>query len=179
MKIGICGTGGTGKSTEAFKLCLDYKMKHPDKTVGLFLECVGGCPLPEKDKNASLESELWIFSKQIEHEIYLKSKYDIVICDRTVLDPIPYTYNSVSKSLANSMLSIAKEFIHTYDTIIFKTMKFNDFNYDDGFRDTDNEYRKYIEDCFIELFRNEFGINIPSDCEPQEFKHDKFDLIVK
>ena len=109
MKLGICGSHGTAKSTLAFQLCLDYKKSNPTKTVGLFLENVVHCPL-EKNKVATKESELWMFSKQIEEEIYLSTKYDILICDRTVLDPIPYTQYLGFYSLADAMKDISKEY---------------------------------------------------------------------
>jgi len=178
MKIGICGTQGTGKSTEAYELCLNYKKKHPDKTVGLFLEAVVHCPL-EKDKVATQESELWMFGKQLEHEIYMSTKYDVVICDRTILDAIPYTRLLGYDDCANGMTQIAKAYINTYDDIIFKLCRYNDHCHDDGFRDTDKTYRKQIEDGFIELFSREFGIEISPYCEPQTIKHKDFNLVIK
>lgn len=185
MKIGICGTQSVGKSTTAFQLCLNYKKQNPTKTVGLFLENVVHCPL-DINKVATKESELWMFTKQIEEEIYLSTKYDILICDRTVLDTIPYTQYLGFDALSDGMIKIANEYITTYDTIIFKCITLNDYLFNDGLRDTDTKYRNDIEILFFKLFKEQFDIDIPYEYSiktPQTFqtpiKTNHFNLVLQ
>lgn len=179
MKIGLTGTHSTGKSTSAFQLCLDYKKEFSDKTVGLFLENVVHCPL-DINRMATKESELWMFTKQIEQEIYLSTKYDILICDRTILDTIPYTIYLGHNNLAYAMIKIAKEYIHTYDTIIFKSTTNNNYLFSDGFRDTNTDYRNDIQKLFFELFKSEFNINLPDKYSAgiTKIKTDTFKLLL-
>jgi len=153
MKIAFSGTHGTGKTTSVFELATKFKKDNTDKTVGIIAETARRCPLPI-NKDSTEMSQLWIFAEQMKFEIEYCEWYDIVICDRSIIDSIAYTYVGGYYELANRKLETAKSFMNTYDKIIFKTIKSNNYIYDDGIRDSkDLDYRKKIEDKMLELYQ--------------------------
>ncbi len=145
MKISFTGTHGTGKSTAVFDLAKQMKIENPNKTVGIFMENAKHSPLGfNKDKPK--ETQLWIFCNQLQSEIALATKYDILITDRTIFDSVAYTYYFGFKELGDALFKTGREFIHTYDKIIFKSIKNNNHLHSDGVRDiNDDEYRQGIE----------------------------------
>jgi thymidylate kinase len=152
MKISFTGTHGTGKSTAVFDLAKQMKIENPNKTVGVFMENAKHSPLGF-NKNRPKETQLWIFCNQLQSEITLSTKYDIVITDRTVFDSIAYAYYFGFKDLADVLFQTGYHFIHTYDKIIFKTIKNNNYLYSDGVRIVDDdEYRQGIENELIIIY---------------------------
>ena len=152
MKIAYTGTHGTGKTTSVLKLSYEMKMKHHDKNIEVFMENAKHSPLPI-NLNSTQESQLWIFTNQIQQEIYLSSKADILILDRTCIDSIAYTRHRGFTNLAKRKLELAKYHIHSYDTIYFKTIKNNDYCFEDKTRIHDNNnFRQTIEDMLLEYY---------------------------
>lgn len=152
MKISFTGTHGTGKTTAVYELATKMKIENPDKTVGIFMENAKHSPVGfNKDK--PIEAQLWIFSNQLQSEIYLSTKYDILITDRTIFDPIAYTEYFGFRDLAHDMFNFAKFYMDSYDKIILKTMKNNDYWHKDGIRDVeDEEYRSKIEQILKKIY---------------------------
>ena len=133
MKIAFTGAQGTGKTTSCYKLAHDLKIKYPNKTVMMLNENASDCPLPI-NKNATQNSQLWIFTNQIRREIELCTRYDIVVCDRTIADAIAYTTYMQYRDLSDIMLDMCLFHLDTYDFIVYKDVD-NDYGYDDGIRD--------------------------------------------
>lgn len=150
MKIAYSGTHGTGKSTSVFNECFNYKKKYKDKEVGIITEIPRKSPFP-LNQQATVQSQWWIFSTQIKKELEFSNIYDIVICDRSIVDGIAYTY-FIDKSLSISFLDMAEKFINTYHKIYFKLVKNNDYLIDDGVRATDKKYQKDVEDKMLEFY---------------------------
>jgi predicted ATPase len=151
MKIAFTGTHGTGKTTAAYEWAVQCKKDYPDKSVGIILEVARHSPLPI-NQNATLESEVWIFSEQIRKEIEYQSRYDIVVCDRTMFDAIAYAKIAGFPQTAEKMFEYASMLAHTYDEIIFKHTKNNNYLIHDGVRDMDKQFRINIEDTLLEYF---------------------------
>jgi predicted ATPase len=151
MKVSYTGTHGTGKTTSVLSKAYEMKLSFPDKDITVFMENAKHSPYPI-NKNGTLESQMWIFTNQMQHEIYLTSKYDVVICDRSVVDAIAYTY-FVNKEAAEHMLQLAKYHVPTYDVIYFKTLANNDYLYENGVRDAEDRlYREGIERKLLEFY---------------------------
>lgn len=150
MKIGVCGTQGTGKTTYALQLAQDMKKKHPDKTVYCCQENIISCPFPI-NRDSSQLSTMWIFSDLLKTELDAMSKFGITVTDRTVIDPVVYAKAHGFPELAEAMYQVVKEYVSTYDIIYFLD-KSRCYAYDDGTRDTNDTYRSNIHDGFLEIF---------------------------
>jgi thymidylate kinase len=161
MKIAYTGSQGTGKTTAVYDLAHTLKLKNPTKKVGIFYDATRRAPA--FNKTATVNSQLWLFCYRIQEEIKMCKEYDILICDRTVFDSIAYCYYFNFTKLADESLHFAKElFLKTYDEIIFRTIKHNNYLANDGIRDTkDLDYRQKIEDILLDMYKKLNIINTP------------------
>lgn len=168
-KIAFTGSHGAGKTTSVFYYITQLKIKYPSKRIINLNENAAHCPLPI-NKGTTIESQQWIFCDQLSKEIDLTSKYDLLVCDRTICDSIAYsratalsTNNSNLMDFSYTQLEFAKTFIHTYDIILFKKIGENNYWYDDGVRDiSDLEYRQSVENELIWTYNQliDSGINL-------------------
>lgn len=153
MKVAFTGTHGTGKTTSVFAYAHSTKLENPNKRVITFHENASRAPKGLFNKKGTSEGQLWIFTNQLQTEITLTHEYDIVVCDRTIFDSIAYTIWMGFETLAEKMLSLSNEYSSSYDLIIFKTIKTNNYLKDCEHRDTkDLEYRQRVEDILIKLY---------------------------
>jgi thymidylate kinase len=153
MKISYTGTHGTGKSTSVLELARSMKIKNPNKSLYTLMENASLCPLPINQKGTEL-TQFWIFSDQLRREIELQCRFDIVICDRTIVDSIAYGKFLGYDDICESKFNLAKHFINTYDMIYFKTIEKNDYFFKDGVRDGDDKnYRKKVEEIMYDLYQ--------------------------
>ena len=157
MKIAYSGTHGTGKTTSAFEKCLDVKMKQGDITVTIVNEIARRCPFPI-NKDVTSTTQLWLVNKQINEEITASSLFDVVICDRTVMDCLAYT-SLVSKDLFRRLLPMVDYHASSYDLIIVKTIEENDYMIDDGLRSLDIEFRKQVENALMSIYIDDLKLN--------------------
>jgi hypothetical protein len=152
LKIAFTGSHGTGKTTSAFELCHKMKIEYPDKNIGIFYDISRFAP--KINKQGTTESQLWIFCYKIQEEISMSNRYDILICDRSIFDNIAYSYYLGFNDLAERSLEIARTyFASSYDQIIFKSIKNNDYLIENKIRDSkDLEYRQQVEDILISIY---------------------------
>ena len=106
-KISLTGTAGTGKSTDVFRIIPILKHTYPSKRVINLNENAAHSPY-KINKETTFESQLWIFTNQIQSELKLQSMYDILVCDRTLVDAIAYSSYVGLKELSNSMFELSK-----------------------------------------------------------------------
>jgi len=138
MKLAFIGTHGTGKTT----LChlLTGEMKRRGMNAGMVTEIARECPLPI-NKKSQPESQLWILMTQIARELDSQSKYEHVVCDRSVLDNYAYNvYNSGRHALMEHMVD---SWIGSYD-VLFKAPNCYPL-VGDGVRDTDLRFQAEID----------------------------------
>lgn len=160
MKIAFTGTHGTGKTTSVFEYAHKMKLEHPNKRVGIFHENAANAPKGLFNKKGTDLSQLWIFTNQMQNEIALSYEYDILICDRTVMDSIAYSFYMGFDHFADKAFPLALEFLPTYDQIYFKTIKNNDYWFPSKHREsTDVDYRQRIEDYLMRLYKKAKIIN--------------------
>ncbi len=153
MKIAFTGSHGTGKTTSMFSYAHTAKLENPNSRVEVFHENASRAPKGLFNKKGTKESQLWIFTNQLRSEIELTNIYDIVVCDRTVLDPIAYAIYLGFQDLANKMFDLSLDHFSSYDMIIFKQIKTNDYLKDCQHRDTnDIEYRQRVETILLSLY---------------------------
>lgn len=160
MKIAYSGTHGTGKTTSVYHHAADLKIDpaYANKNVGIVYEVARHSPFP-LNKESTHETQLWGFCTQIAMELEYKQKYDIIICDRTIMDPIAYAIVLGYQRSADTMWAIAEEHIHSYDRIIYKSPDNNNYCFADGIRDIDNKFRLDVHETLIGLY-NKLKIEI-------------------
>jgi len=149
MKIAYSGSHGTGKTTSAYETCWFYK-KQKNSSVYLISETIRECPFPI-NQNGTAETNLWSITTQLKKELEKSLIYDIIICDRPVIDTLAYCYIDC-RELYYDVYPICKRHINTYDYIYFKSIQNNDYLIDDGVRDMDTEYRQRIEDKLLSIY---------------------------
>jgi GTPase SAR1 family protein len=143
IKIGFCGTHGSGKTTSLYTLASYLKQYHYD--VDVVSEVARRCPYPINELS-TIKTQLYIFSKMIENELMPNS--NIILCDRTLLDVYAYTVR-VDKRIADSLLPFIIQYIKTYDLIFYLSPK--DYDINDGLRSTNQIFRNEIEHTFLRL----------------------------
>jgi hypothetical protein len=82
------------------------------------------------------------------------SKYDIVVCDRTVVDVLAYSKVLGFTDLVDYFHPMCENWIKTYDTIYFNTISHNDYHFQDGVRDTDIEFRANVEYHMLDIYQS-------------------------
>lgn len=87
LKVAFVGTHGVGKTTLCFDLAA--QLKRLDLGVDIVKEVARRCPLPINE-DTTLDAQSWILHTQIAEEIAAAAAYEVVICDRSVLDNYAY-----------------------------------------------------------------------------------------
>lgn len=151
MKIAFIGTQGSGKTTSAYQLATELKKNHND--VYVLSEIARSCPFPI-NKDATIQTQLWIFGKQITREQSSKGK--ILITDRTLLDV--FCYGIRVDGMFESLKPFIKEYMKTYDIIFYLTAN-DEYLINDGTRSTDKEFRDVIEQKMLKYI-DELSINV-------------------
>ncbi len=159
MKIAYSGTYGTGKTYSTYMKAVELKKENPEKEVGSLVNVERECPLPI-NKNTTFESQMWIFARKVQEEIRLANIYDFLVCDCTVMDVVAYTWlakgnNSSPDEDVQRMLNLAHAWVRTYDRILWKSSRNNDWHNLDGTRELDPDFRLQVEGKIRELYCRE------------------------
>lgn len=142
-KIALIGTHGTGKSTLVYKLAAQLKEMEIDTEA--LREIARLCPLPINE-NTTKKSQEWIIYNQYIKEIEEQANNtDVLICDRSVLDGYVYYYNQIGEN--KIIENFIKEKIQTYDQIWKVPIYFSKLK-NDGFRSTNKDFQKSIDETF-------------------------------
>lgn len=146
--IALSGTHGTGKSTLAYKLAT--LLKEQGFSVILVDELARECPF-KINQGSSGDAQWWILAAQIKRELELKGKYDVVICDRTVIDTLAYAYATYNSVYENPFVDYAKE---TYNYIFYLDPEAFNFQVDDGIRDLDERFRLEVAQIMEAIYED-------------------------
>ncbi len=154
LKVGITGSHGTGKTSLAHSLV--GHLKELGFNAGYIREFVRDCPLPvgTEAKN-SATAQAWVLCRQLTEELEALQKYDILVCDRTVIDNYAYfLWNLRNGKLGDDALqnianSIFNNWANTYDFIVKLpvTVPLSP----DGFRSTDLSWQMEIDKIIDEV----------------------------
>ena len=112
LKIAFVGTHGVGKTTLCFDLA--SQMKRLDLGVDLVKEVARRCPLPINEETTP-DAQAWILHTQIAEELEASSTYEVVICDRSVLDNYAYLVARVGRRA--DLDPLVGSWIRTYDAL--------------------------------------------------------------
>jgi len=150
MKIAYSGSHGTGKTTKAFAKALEYKTTTPFN-IFVLQEVARRSPF-DINKSATRQAQLWLFAEQLRLELEISLIYDVIICDRTVLDTLAYCKYLGYDTMVDQLKEVAFEHLDTYDKIIYSPIDDNYF-IEDGIRDMDKTFRNSVDTYLLELYK--------------------------
>jgi thymidylate kinase len=153
FKVALVGTHGVGKTTIAYEL--GGLIKRRGKTVELLTEIARECPFALNER-ASREAHQWIIARQVQLEIEKSFRSDVVVCDRSVLDNFAYyarLYGTTGQQ-AEALCSYCRDWMSTYDLLI--RLPIRERLTADGFRSTDVEFQRDIDQLCDKLFEGEY-----------------------
>lgn len=150
MKLAFIGTHGVGKTTLCFDLAA--RLKRLDWSVDIVKEVARACPLPI-NRETTREAQSWILHTQIAEEIAATARYQVVVCDRSVLDNYAYLVEAGGRSTA--LDALVGEWLATYAGL-FKVPVVQAPAYD-GTRDLHAGFQQAI-DRRIDALLAEFGV---------------------
>lgn len=158
MKIAFMGTHGVGKTTLCYELAA--ALKRLDHSVDLVKEVARRCPLPI-NRDTTRDAQLWILHNQIAEEIALEPSFDVIVCDRAVLDNYAYLVNAAGRQPA--LENLVSSWMGTYHLLV-KVPVVSPPRYD-GTRDVSVGFQIAI-DRLIDELAAEYGLsclNLPAD----------------
>jgi nicotinamide riboside kinase len=144
VKIAFIGSHGVGKTT----LCFDVaaRLKRLDLAVDLVKEVARACPLPI-NRDTTLEAQAWILHTQVAEEIAAAARYEVVVCDRSVLDNYAYLVHQVGRRPEYEEL--VRSWMGSYDGL-FKVPIIQPPSFD-GTRDTSGTFQYEVDRTIDEL----------------------------
>lgn len=152
FKVAFIGSHGVGKTTLCYGLAA--RLKARDVTLEVVREVARRSPLPI-NQSTSVASQSWILHTQIAEELAAQSHYDVVICDRSVLDN--YVYMLVAAGPQAVLEPLVDGWMRTYDLLLHVPIV--DKPSPDGVRATDPAFQAAIDDrLLLELERRELPV---------------------
>jgi nicotinamide riboside kinase len=112
LKVAFIGTHGVGKTTLCFDLAA--QLKRLDLGVDIVKEVARRCPLPINEET-TYDAQAWILHTQIAEEIEASAAYEVVICDRSVLDNYAYLVARVGRRA--ELDPLVREWVRGYDAL--------------------------------------------------------------
>lgn len=152
LKIAFVGTHGVGKTTLCFDLAAN--LKRLDLAVDLVKEVARRCPLPINEET-TLDAQLWILHSQVAEEISAMASYEVVVCDRSVLDNYAYLVARVGRR--PELDALVAEWIKGYDAL-FKVPVIQAPSFD-GKRAVSPQFQLEI-DATIDQLVEAFGVPV-------------------
>ncbi len=144
MKIAFIGTHGVGKTTLCYELAA--RLKRLDFAVDMVREVARTCPLPI-NRDTTLDAQAWILHTQIAAELAAASQYQVVVCDRSVLDNYAYMVHRLGRRREYDAL--VRAWVATYDGL-FKVPVLAPPAFD-GTRDTSTTFQQEIDHVLDDL----------------------------
>ncbi len=161
LKIAFVGTHGVGKTTLCFDLAA--QLKRLDLGVELVKEVARRCPLPINEQTTP-DAQAWILHTQMAEELAASAAYEVVICDRSVLDN--YAYLVARGGRRADLDALVSTWIQSYNAL-FKVPVLDAPSFD-GTRAVSRSFQMEI-DATIDDLVSTFGIDVlpldPADRE--------------
>ncbi len=145
-KIAFVGSHGVGKTTLCFGLAA--RLKAADISLDVVGEIARRCPLPI-NQDTTLAAQGWILHTQIAEEILAGARYEVVICDRSVLDN--FVYLLLSTGPQPVFKTLVDSWIGTYDLLVQVPIITNPQA--DGLRSTDPSFQNAVHERLLKEVR--------------------------
>lgn len=161
LKLAFVGSHGVGKTTLCFDLA--SQLKRLDFGVELVKEVARRCPLPINEET-TLDAQQWILHTQIAEEMAAAATYEVVVCDRSVLDNYAYLVARVGQR--PELDPLVRSWIRSYDAL-YKVPVLEAPSFD-GTRAVSRNFQLEIDATIDELV-TAFGVDVialdPADRE--------------
>jgi hypothetical protein len=151
-KIAFVGSHGVGKTTLCFDLA--SQLKRLDLAVDIVKEVARRCPLPINEET-TVDAQAWILHAQIAEEIAAAATYQVVVCDRSVLDNYAYLVARVGRK--PELDPLVSSWIRGYDAL-FKVPVLDAPSFD-GTRSVSRTFQMDI-DATIDSLVEELGVPV-------------------
>lgn len=138
FKVAFIGSHGVGKTTLCYGLAA--QLKALDISLDVVGEVARRCPLPI-NRETTLAAQAWILHTQIAEETVATARYDMVICDRSVLDN--FVYLLIAAGSKHPLESLVTGWMATYDLLV--RVPIVDGLRADGLRSTDPIFQRVVE----------------------------------
>jgi nicotinamide riboside kinase len=152
LKLAFVGSHGVGKTTLCFDLA--SQLKRLDFGVELVKEVARRCPLPINEET-TLDAQAWILHTQIAEEMAAAATYEVVVCDRSVLDNYAYLVARVGRR--PELDPLVGSWIRSYDAL-FKVPVLEAPSFD-GTRAVSRAFQMEI-DATIDQMVTAFGVEV-------------------
>ena len=113
FKIAFIGSHGVGKTTLCYGLAA--RLKALDISLDFVGEVARRCPLPI-NRGTTLSAQSWILHTQITEELVAAERYEVVICDRSVLDN--FVYLILASGSQPHLEGLVNHWISTYSLMV-------------------------------------------------------------
>lgn len=147
LKVAFVGTHGVGKTTLCFDLAAH--LKRLDLSVDLVKEVARRCPLPINE-GTTYDAQAWILHTQIAEELAAQAMYEVVVCDRSVLDNYAYLVARVGRR--PELDALVAGWIRGYDAL-FKVPVVQAPSFD-GTRAVSRAFQMEIDSCIDSLVQD-------------------------
>lgn len=152
LKIAFVGSHGVGKTTLCFDLAA--QLKRLDLGVELVKEVARRSPLPINEQTTA-DAQAWILHTQMAEELAAAANYEVVICDRSVLDNYAYLVTRMGRR--PEMDALVDSWIRTYNAL-FKVPVVDAPSFD-GTRAVSQSFQLEIDATIDELVKS-FGADV-------------------
>lgn len=152
LKIAFVGSHGVGKTTLCFDLAA--QLKRLDLGVELVKEVARRSPLPINEQTTA-DAQAWILHTQMAEELAAAASYEVVICDRSVLDNYAYLVTRMGRR--PDMDALVDSWIRTYNAL-FKVPVLDAPSFD-GTRAVSQSFQVKIDETIDELVKS-FGVDV-------------------
>ena len=152
LKLAFVGSHGVGKTTLCFDLA--SQLKRLDLGVDLVKEIARRCPLPINEET-TLDAQAWILHTQIAEEMAAGATYEVVVCDRSVLDNYAYLVARVGRR--PELDPLVGSWIRTYNAL-FKVPVLEAPSFD-GTRAVSRSFQLEIDETIDSLI-SAFGVDV-------------------
>ena len=139
FKLAFIGSHGVGKTTLCYGLAA--RLKARDLHLEMVREVARRCPLPI-NRETNLAAQSWILHTQIAEELSAESDYDVVLCDRSVLDN--YVYLLLAAGPQPALEALVDSWMDSYDLLVHVPVV--EAPSADGLRATDPSFQAAVED---------------------------------
>ncbi len=137
-KLAFVGSHGVGKTTLCYGIAA--RLKADDISLDVVGEIARRCPLPI-NRGTTLAAQGWILHTQIAEEILADARYEVVICDRSVLDN--FVYLLLSTGMQPAIKALVDSWIATYDLLVQVPIVADPRA--DGLRSTDPSFQNAVD----------------------------------
>jgi nicotinamide riboside kinase len=143
FKLAFIGSHGVGKTTLCYGLAARLKVR--DMALEVVHEVARRSPLPINEETG-FASQAWILHTQIAEELVAEARYQVVICDRSVLDN--YVYLLVAEGRQRGLDPLVDHWMETYDLLLHVPVV--EAPRADGIRATDPSFQRAIDDRLLD-----------------------------